>query len=204
MSPEIQKAIAELREDLKRDLNQRLQQFDREMTMRLTDLKTLADNTAGAVDDVTFTVEQMEGARKSDLFVGSGLDVNSVLSPLGSRRVAIHFPPSTYDFAPVRVSGNVFTIKAGEIQIGSSVAVAVADTNVTITEDGSRVGWRYDYSTKDLTIVNYGAAGPTYNGTTWQKWLYQFSYDTATTYAAIERYGWLNTTKPSIYADEPT
>ena len=111
------------------------------------------------------------------------------------------FPWDKMAFGYALAGGAVVTINGGEIQIGSSVPVVIAAANVTVAVDYCYVGLRYTYATKTLAIANFGAS-ITHNGTTWQKWLYEFRLISGV--ASLYRIGWLNPSFPSIYADEPT
>lgn len=146
------------------------------------------------------------------------LDYLESLRPIATRSVrtewrsdglALHSAPGGGDVFPFDKMSFGYSITGaatvkiygGEIQIGSSAAVSVADTNVTISSDYSYVGIRYVYSTKTLSIVNFGTS-ITYNGEQFQKWLYEFRLVSG--YTSLYKIGWLNFSIPSIYADEPT
>lgn len=72
-----------------------------------------------------------------------------------------------------KATSNV-VIYPGEVQFGEEAAVATSQTSVTVTEDYSKVGVKYTYTTKVASIVNFGSSGPTYDSDFFQRWLYQF------------------------------
>ena len=91
-------------------------------------------------------------------------------------------------------------IYGGEIQIGSFAPVEVGDKTVTITVDRSRVGWKFVYATKIFSIENFGAS-LTYNGSSAQKWLYEFRLVNGVVFE--NRDGSRNPFIPGPYTDLP-
>lgn len=192
-----------------REIIERIENKARELesvlNARILDLEAKLELAESDLEQTTMENDMFRNARQQDSLVTSGsLETTMIRAGLdGAWRMTINFPSPQFCFAPVRTGLATFMFKGGDIQIGSSVPVAVSDTPVTITVDYSYAGYKYVYATKILTIENFGAA-ITHNGTTFQKALYRFRYNGTTGYAYIDQYPWLNPSLPSIYADQPT
>jgi len=113
-----------------------------------------------------------------------------VRNPLG-------FPWNMCDFGYVRTGDDTFTIKAGEIQIGTNAPHIANGADITITTDGSFVGWQYRISLNSFTITNFGNS-MTYSADYIRKWLYQFSLN-GEGFAHISRYGFMNPSLPAVF-----
>ena len=103
-------------------------------------------------------------------------------------RETVH-PNQNWDFWAWVSDTAKITIAEGEVQFGAHAAVAVAQTQLTVSNDGDLLGLRYTIATHALEIVNFGTS-ITVNATTFQRWLVRASL--AGGVCGISRYGYLN------------
>jgi hypothetical protein len=106
-------------------------------------------------------------------------------------------PNQAWDFWAWASGGNKITIGQGEVQFGAHAAVAVAQTELTVNNDGDLLGLRYTIATHALEIVNFGTS-ITVNTTTFQRWLIIASLVGGV--AGISRYGYFNPWINAYYA----
>jgi hypothetical protein len=107
------------------------------------------------------------------------------------------FPWNKCDFGYVRTGDATFTIKAGEIQIGTNAPITATETGITINTDGAFVGWQYRISINSLTIEYLGTS-IVYEADYIKKWLYRFSLN-GEGVAHISRYGFMNPSLPAVF-----
>lgn len=98
------------------------------------------------------------------------------------------------------ISSNKVKIVGGEIQIADAVPVTCSSLELTISVDGSKVGYEYDYAAKTLEITNFGAS-MAYESGKYRKWLYEFSLVNGVAYYKGNNI--LSPSLPSNYGDVP-
>ena len=108
-----------------------------------------------------------------------------------------HPNPTEWDFWAWQSGKAAITINAGEVQFGAHAAVAAAQTELTVNNDGDLLGLRYTIATHALEIVNFGTS-ITVNTTTFQRWLVIASLVGGV--AGISRYGYFNPWINAYYA----
>ena len=86
------------------------------------------------------------------------------------------FPWSKMAFGYKFSATNKITVYAGEIQVADNTPAAAAETELTVSVDGSYIYAEYNWSTETLTLKNNGSTKPVSTGALFRRWLYLVAF----------------------------